>query len=195
MEQEQPMRIQTLALVDKVYEEQNGQYTVEIKAPPGSQTYELGFYETKLTRTSAELAQQVAAGQVYEVIVERTNPKASGKDLEKLYNWYWKLIGIAEPGDNVPSEAPSVTVQPSGGTEAPKQPGPTATPVPWEDHQVRTRTSIERQKALELAVTRHNEKDRLVGIGSDEESVLKTAKRFTYFLATGEDCGEELEPE
>jgi len=61
-------------------------------------------WDTKVTRVTPDLASELKVGSSYNLILERQSIK-KGKDGERLYDYYWGLVGISDEEFSEPTLA------------------------------------------------------------------------------------------
>ena len=116
----------TVSATVKTKTEAEDGYQIELDIPAFKSKW-----PTKLTRVSAELAAQLTPGETKVVVLGRESPKKDGASRD--YEFYWGLLGFSD-------EPPE-----------PASTGQGQAPASGRDHSDPTRTSIERQKSLDIA--------------------------------------------
>ncbi len=117
----------TVSVTVKTKAEAEDGWQIELEIPAFKSKY-----ATKLTRVSSELAAQLTPGETKVVVLGRESPKKDGATRE--YEFYWGLLGF--------SDEPTPTLPSTGQGEVPASGRAPSDP---------TRTSIERQKSLDIA--------------------------------------------
>ncbi len=130
-------------------------------------------FPTWVNRIPAEDKAHLKPGDVANIILERGNLKKDKKG-EWPTDYFWNWMGIAAPGSAPMAPTLSDTPAPTRWTEAYSQ---------SREHSEIQRASIERQKALDLAVQFRLGIVQQQKEPTDAEHVIATAERFLKFLS------------
>ena len=94
----QERQVKTVAAVIKSKAEAEDGFKLEVDIPEFKSDY-----PTLLTRVSGDIAAQLKIGAVYNLRLEKQNPKrGKSADSTREYDYYWGLQGIAGEADKLP---------------------------------------------------------------------------------------------
>jgi len=151
-------------------------------------------YPITIGPVPADALPRLKVGTTVELVLARgglrSNKAGEAYNGSQVWMYYWNWAGFAGEGADAPfgaetAQAPTMTPTAAEGEKTPQR-ATQAAATGWreayaqsEECKILERTSIERQKALDLALQWANKHE------TDTYHVLLTAQKFTYFLKTG----------